>query len=88
MARTERNRKAIGIGNAWMISFFVGLIFLCDKFIEVDASIHEYRSEIFIPKSNGFFFHGGSEALLASKVHGSSSPNSTDKSLKGKSFIR
>ncbi|CAK9323421.1 unnamed protein product [Citrullus colocynthis] len=94
MGRTESSResgmnhKAIGIGKAWVFSFVVGLTFLCDRFIEVDASIHEYRNDVFIPKSNAFFFHGGSEALFASKLHDSSSPNSTDKSLKGKSFIR
>ena len=52
------------------------------------ASIHEYKSETFIPQSNAYFFHGGSEGLYASKVHDSPNGLSTDKPLKGKSFIR
>lgn len=61
------------------------------------ASIHEYGRESFIPQSDAFFFHGGSEGLYASKLrHDSSSSSSSadqssstsDKPLKGKSFIR
>ncbi|KAF2306553.1 hypothetical protein GH714_019401 [Hevea brasiliensis] len=54
---------------------------------EVSASIHEYQNEEFIPRSNGFFSHGGSEGLYSSKVH-DSSDSSSDKPLQGKSFIR
>lgn len=94
MARTERkrefglNRRAVGNGKPLLFSFVVGFTLLCDRFVEVGASIHEYRNDVFIPKSNAFFFHGGSEGLFASKLHDSSSPNTSDKSLKGKSFIR
>ncbi|KAL5550587.1 hypothetical protein UlMin_000763 [Ulmus minor] len=52
------------------------------------ASIHDYRRESFTPQSNALFFHGGSEGLYASKVHDSANGSSTDKPLKGKSFIR
>ncbi|CAB4284955.1 unnamed protein product [Prunus armeniaca] len=46
-------------------------------------------NEAFSPQSNAFFFHGGSEGLYASKVHGSADSSSTDNHhLKGKSFIR
>ncbi|XP_010938027.1 uncharacterized protein [Elaeis guineensis] len=44
------------------------------------ASIHEYSNETFFPRSNSFFFHGGSEGLYASEV-ALSSPTSDGKSL-------
>ncbi|CAM8897865.1 unnamed protein product [Rhodiola kirilowii] len=53
----------------------------------VEASIHEYRNEAFIPRYNSFFFHGGSEGMYASKVH-ESKEVSEEKPLYGKSFIR
>jgi hypothetical protein len=64
---------------------------MCNSLLvfRASASIHEYRYEAFTPRSNAFFFHGGSEGLYASKVHNSSSTSSQDnKHLKGKSFIR
>ncbi|XP_043815147.1 uncharacterized protein C26H5.07c isoform X2 [Manihot esculenta] len=70
------------------LRFVVGLVLCCTIIKEVSASIHEYRNEAFIPRSDGFFFHGGSEGLYASKVHDSSSSSSPDKPLQGKSFIR
>ncbi|OAY41646.1 transmembrane protein 87B [Manihot esculenta] len=68
------------------LRFLVGLLLLCTT-REVSSSIHEYHNEAFIPHSDGFFFHGGSEGLYSSKVHDSSS-TSPDKPLQGKSFIR
>ncbi|XP_050213974.1 uncharacterized protein LOC126665272 [Mercurialis annua] len=63
------------------------LLFILCTIKPVTASIHEYNNEGFIPKSNAFFFHGGSEGLYASTLHESSS-SSSDKPLQGKSFIR
>ncbi|XP_059641160.1 uncharacterized protein LOC132283252 [Cornus florida] len=72
----------------YWLGFTFGVVCICNSIIQIaDASIHEYRNEPFIPQSNAFFFHGGSEGLYASKVH-SSSPISPDKPNKGKSFIR
>ncbi|XWS13043.1 hypothetical protein CRYUN_Cryun36dG0003400 [Craigia yunnanensis] len=57
-------------------------------FSNVDASIHEYRMEAFSPKSDAFFFHGGSEGLYASKLHEPTIASSeTKQPLKGKSII-
>ncbi|KAJ7961070.1 Transmembrane protein like [Quillaja saponaria] len=70
-----------------VIGLFLGFMFLCILIRQVNASIHDYRSEAFIPQSNAFFFHGGSEGIYASKVH-DSTPTVQDKPLKGKSFIR
>ncbi|CAB4315374.1 unnamed protein product [Prunus armeniaca] len=74
-----------------LLGFIFGVIFIiCNEcIIQCNASIHEYRNEAFSPQSNAFFFHGGSEGLYASKVHGSADSSSTDNHhLKGKSFIR
>ncbi|XVE80738.1 hypothetical protein DITRI_Ditri15bG0004400 [Diplodiscus trichospermus] len=70
------------------ITMFV-LVVLFLWFSNVDASIHEYRMEAFSPKSNAFFFHGGSEGLYASKLHEPTTVSSseTKQSFKGKSFI-
>ncbi|KAL2899795.1 Transmembrane protein 87B [Bienertia sinuspersici] len=66
------------------LSFFI--IFLFNSIEQVEGSIHDYKNEYFIPQSNAFFFHGGSEGLYASKVSDQSS--SSDKGYKGRSFIR
>ncbi|VVA14436.1 PREDICTED: transmembrane [Prunus dulcis] len=74
-----------------VLGFIFGVIFIiCNEcIVQCNASIHEYRNEAFSPQSNAFFFHGGSEGLYASKVHGSADSSSTDNHhLKGKSFIR
>nr|XP_010921164.1 transmembrane protein 87B isoform X2 [Elaeis guineensis]XP_010921165.1 transmembrane protein 87B isoform X2 [Elaeis guineensis] len=63
------------------LGFFVGFLLLATAPCDVFASIHEYSNEAFAPRSNSFFFHGGSEGLYASEVN-LSSPNSD-----GKSFI-
>ncbi|KAK6943275.1 Transmembrane protein GPR107/GPR108-like [Dillenia turbinata] len=71
----------------WWVGFLVEFVLLCGSI--VDASVHDYRGEGFIPQSNSFFLHGGSEGLFASKVHDvKDNPSSDDRSLKGKSFIR
>lgn len=49
------------------------------------ASIHEYSNGVFIPRSNSFFFHGGSEGLYASKVKVLNDSSTSDG---GKSSIR
>lgn len=66
------------------------VLFSC-SLMAVRASIHEYDNEAFIPRSNSFFFHGGSEGLYASKVVDESATKAVeneDKPLNGKSFIR
>ncbi|CAH9134716.1 unnamed protein product [Cuscuta epithymum] len=70
------------------VRFAVLLIYVYASIRVASASIHEYRKEHFIPKSNAFFFHGGTEGLFASKLDQSSANISVDKPLKGKSFIR
>ncbi|KAK2981842.1 hypothetical protein RJ640_010359 [Escallonia rubra] len=80
-----KKRSLSSPGKIWL-GFIVGLTYIFDySIIHVNGSIHEYQKEPFIPQSNAFFFHGGSEGLYASKAHDSSSP---DKPVKGKSFIR
>ncbi|KAF6143024.1 hypothetical protein GIB67_041092 [Kingdonia uniflora] len=77
------NRRRSFNGDLMLLGFVFLLLNL------VDASIHDYRNEAFIPQLNSWFFHGGSEGLYASSSSSSShNPNSEDKSYKGKSFIR
>lgn len=57
-------------------------LLLCNPPFRALASIHDYSNGAFAPRSNSFFFHGGSEGLYASEVN-VSSPSSD-----GKSFIR
>lgn len=66
------------------LGFWLGF-FLLIVIEQVESSIHEYRNEAFIPQSDAFFFHGGSEGLFASNVIASSPEN---KGYKGRSFIR
>ncbi|KAB2008828.1 hypothetical protein ES319_D10G125500v1 [Gossypium barbadense] len=71
------------------IPMFVVCVGLLLCFSNVNASIHEYRMEAFSPKSDAFFFHGGSEGLYASKLHEPTTDASseTKPSFKGKSII-
>ncbi|MBA0696096.1 hypothetical protein Goari_002682 [Gossypium aridum] len=71
------------------IPMFVVCVGLFFCFSNVNASIHEYRMEAFSPKSDAFFFHGGSEGLYASKLHEPTTDASseTKPSFKGKSII-
>ncbi|KAJ9684044.1 hypothetical protein PVL29_016506 [Vitis rotundifolia] len=71
----------------WDLVRFLGFMLLWSSATVVEASIHEYRNEGFSRRLNSYFFHGGSEGLYASKLH-LSHPNSEDKPLNGKSFIR
>ncbi|KAH9673385.1 Lung seven transmembrane receptor family protein [Citrus sinensis] len=71
-----------------VVFYFVGIWCVCCLITNVSGSIHEYKNEAFYPKSNAFFFHGGSEGLYASKLLHSPDASSPDKPLKGKSFIR
>ncbi|KAG6526950.1 transmembrane protein 87A-like [Zingiber officinale] len=48
-----------------------------------EASIHEYSNGVFAPRSNSFFFHGGSEGLYAS-----SEVNITAPASDGNSFVQ
>ena len=84
LGRRGRNNVMKIIITYTIISIFLG------KGGHVNASIHEYMNDGFIPRFNSFFFHGGSEGLFASKPppphH--QHPSSDDKSLNGKSFIR
>ncbi|KAI0520013.1 hypothetical protein KFK09_007478 [Dendrobium nobile] len=62
--------------------FFVGFFVLFSCPLHSLGSIHEYKNGAFIPRSNSFFFHGGSEGLYASEASINSS--SSDR----KSFIQ
>ncbi|CAA2985931.1 transmembrane protein 87A [Olea europaea var. sylvestris] len=79
--------------NRNLMNIFVGFLlflFVVSKH-GVDASIHEYKNEAFIPRFNSFFFHGGSEGLYASKILEPPKMTTNDdnaKPLNGKSFIR
>ncbi|XP_057549705.1 uncharacterized protein LOC130827852 [Amaranthus tricolor] len=71
------------------LRFILGLMIIFFNSIElVQGSIHDYRNEKFIPQSNAFFFHGGSEGLYASKVSDHSSSSPSENGYKGRSFIR
>lgn len=70
-------------GLGFSLGFLICIIISSSLITNVRASIHDYRSEAFIRKTNAFFFHGGSEGLYATKVH-----DSPGKSQIGKSFIR
>ncbi|KAF5752631.1 transmembrane protein 87A-like [Tripterygium wilfordii] len=70
---------ANGYYHNFVIKF--GLIILYSM-ARVGASIHEYKKEPFIRRSNSYFFHGGSEGLYASKIP------VDNVTLNGKSFIR
>ncbi|XP_072976484.1 uncharacterized protein [Typha angustifolia] len=52
------------------------LLLLCDSAFQALASIHDYSNEVFAPRSNSYFFHGGSEGLYASVGSNSSEGNS------------
>jgi len=70
------------------LGFFLGFLLIAFNSIrQVESSIHEYRKETFIPQSDAFFFHGGSEGLFASKVVDQASSHE-NKGYKGRSFIR
>ncbi|EOY04443.1 Lung seven transmembrane receptor family protein, expressed isoform 2 [Theobroma cacao] len=81
MKQRDFHRGRIKIITMFMLAgLFLG-------FPNADASIHEYRMEAFSPRSDAFFFHGGSEGLYASKLHEPTSASETKQSLKGKSSI-
>ncbi|KAJ4812701.1 Transmembrane protein 87A [Rhynchospora pubera] len=54
----------------------------------VDASVHDYRGQVFAPTGNAFILHAGSEGLYASHHSDLLDSNSTDSELDGGSFIR
>ncbi|KAK8956578.1 hypothetical protein KSP39_PZI001434 [Platanthera zijinensis] len=60
---------------------FLGFLVLFSSPLLSTASIHEYKNGAFIPRSNSFFFHGGSEGLYASE-------GTLNSSSDGKSFIQ
>ncbi|WOL14764.1 transmembrane protein 87B [Canna indica] len=62
-----------------LLGFILGLLLLHRS----EASIHEYSNGVFIPRSNSFFFHGGSEGLYASAEVNITAPVS-----EGNSFIQ
>ncbi|RRT75423.1 hypothetical protein B296_00024352 [Ensete ventricosum] len=62
------------------LGVLLGFLLLCYR---AGASIHEYSSGAFTPRSNSFFFHGGSEGLYAS-----AQVNITAPSFDGDSFIQ
>uniref|UniRef100_A0A1D1YJZ7 Transmembrane protein 87A n=1 Tax=Anthurium amnicola TaxID=1678845 RepID=A0A1D1YJZ7_9ARAE len=71
------------------LGFALGFAFLllCGSPSPVLASIHEYSNESFAPRSNSFFFHGGSEGIYASKVHGNATSADGKSSIKFESVI-
>ncbi|KAG0453390.1 hypothetical protein HPP92_024694 [Vanilla planifolia] len=75
------NRRVVSLPDLIYITLFLGLLLFSSPLPSL-ASIHEYNDEVFIPRSNSFFFHGGSEGLYASET----TFNST--SSDGKSSIR
>lgn len=64
------------------LGLFLGFVVLLSCPMLSLGSIHEYKNGAFIPRSNSFFFHGGSEGLHASEASINSS------SSDGKSFIQ
>ncbi|KAJ4977825.1 hypothetical protein NE237_008605 [Protea cynaroides] len=82
---TERHYRSL-ISNMAFFGLLVGFVLLCNSIINVGASIHEYRNEPFAPRSNSFFFHGGSEGLYKPKVPVKAV--SEENPYKGKSFIQ
>ncbi|XP_043725104.1 transmembrane protein 87B isoform X2 [Telopea speciosissima] len=69
-----------------LLRFLVKFLFLIYLIINVGGSIHEYRNEAFVPRSNSFFFHGGSEGLYATKVPVEAVSEETTNN--GKSFLQ
>lgn len=65
----------------------IGFLLVGSLIGAANASIHEYKTEKFTVRANARFFHGGSEGLYASKFQDVNT-TSSDKPLKGKSFIR
>ncbi|KAK1286782.1 hypothetical protein QJS10_CPB20g00086 [Acorus calamus] len=63
-------------------------LILLDRPIGTLSSIHEYYNQGFAPLSESFFFHGGSEGLYASQVHGTPNASEAKAPVKGRSFIR
>lgn len=86
----QRERLLVDLhSNGYLIILISFLLLSSYSFYQVGASIHEYQNETFIRRSNSFFFHGGSEGMYASKLQSENDkPNSEDKPLNGKSFIR
>ncbi|URE23061.1 lung seven transmembrane domain containing protein [Musa troglodytarum] len=62
------------------LGVLLGFLLLCCR---AGASIHEYSNDAFTPRSNSFFFHGGSEGLYASAQVNITAPSSD-----GDSFIQ
>lgn len=92
MTRRRGEWCDLGYRNRINVVLLLTLVLLSNWItIAVRASIHEYRSEAFIPRYNSFFFHGGSEGLYASNVQNDSPKYSSDDSSNPhdeKSFVR
>ncbi|KAJ3682916.1 hypothetical protein LUZ60_013143 [Juncus effusus] len=69
----NRRRLMLLVDLGFLLGFLVLIGFLPNGAI---ASIHEYPNGAFAPRSNSFFFHGGSEGLYAAEVTNSSDRNS------------
>ncbi|XP_078435828.1 lung seven transmembrane receptor family protein [Wolffia australiana] len=65
-----------------LLRSILGVLLLWSYAVPADASIHEYSKQAFAPRSNSYFFHGGSEGLYASELRAGAPPN------EGKSFIK
>ncbi|KAL3840762.1 hypothetical protein ACJIZ3_025353 [Penstemon smallii] len=62
-----------------MLRFLAAVLLLCA--LRIEASVHLYAREKFVPKGNAFFVHGGSEGIYASAA-------GLNDSSPGDSFIR
>ncbi|KAK1391169.1 Transmembrane receptor, eukaryota [Heracleum sosnowskyi] len=71
-------RWSVSNMNTYIFMYIYLLIILCSNNL-ASASIHYYENQPFIPQSDAFFFHGGSEGLYASN---------NNKPHNGDSFIR
>ncbi|KAF3331848.1 transmembrane protein 87B-like protein [Carex littledalei] len=58
------------------LGFLLGFVVLIGGPNVAIASIHDYSKGVFAPRSNSFFFHGGSEGLYASEATKSSDRHS------------
>lgn len=84
-----RNRRGFASAD---LAHYGSIVLFISSLMAVRGSIHEYKNQAFIPRSNSFFFHGGSEGLYASRAVADSNARAVseeeDKPLNGKSFVR
>ncbi|KAM7467899.1 hypothetical protein LguiB_015461 [Lonicera macranthoides] len=74
------SKKGKGEWLGFIVGVIVYILLWNSSIIQTSASIHVYKNEAFTPRSNSFFFHGGSEGLYS--LHHSKTSSSSS------SFIR